>query len=99
MAEFRIELTEEARSDLLAYAAFERKALLSEIRIQLSHQPVTATKNRKPLRTNPLAPWELRVGRFRVFYEADESSRTVTILAVGHKVHNQLFVRGEEVKL
>jgi len=46
-----------------------------------------------------VAPWELRVGRFRVFYEADESSRIVTILAVGHKVHNLLFVRGEEVKL
>ncbi len=99
MAEFRIDLTEEARGDLLSYAAFERKALLREIRGQLSHQPVLATKNRKPLRTNPVAPWELRVGRFRVFYEADEASRIVTILAVGHKVHNLLFVRGEEVKL
>ena len=99
MAEFLIELTEEARSDLLSYAAFERKTLLAEIRTQLSHQPVAATKNRKSLRANPLAPWELRVGRFRVFYEADESSRIVTILAVGHKVRNLLFVRGEEVKL
>ena len=24
---------------------------------------------------------------------------TVRILAIGHKVHNQLFVRGEEVQL
>jgi mRNA-degrading endonuclease RelE of RelBE toxin-antitoxin system len=41
-----------------------------------------------------------RVGsRFRVFYEANQSSRIVTILAVGHKVHNLLFVHGKEVKL
>jgi len=99
MAEFRIELAEEARSDLLTYPADKRKGLLTEIRIQLSHQPVIPTKNRKPLRANPVAPWELRVGRFRVFYEADESSRLVTILAVGHKEHNLLFLRGKEVKL
>jgi len=99
MAEFQIEVTDEARADLLSYAAFERKTLLAEVRTQLSHQPVVPTKNRKPLRTNPMAPWELRVGRFRVFYEADETSRIVTILAVGHKVHNRLFLRGEEVKL
>jgi len=99
MAEFRIELTEEARSDLLNFSAAERKSLIKEMRVQLSHQPVVPTKNRKPLRTNPLAPWELRVGRFRVFYKADEASRIVTILAVGHKEHNLLFLRGEEVKL
>jgi len=99
MAEFRIELTEEARSDLLFYPAFERKIITTGIRAQLSHQPVIKTNNRKPLRINPVAPWELRIGRFRVFYEADEPSGTVTIISVGHKERNLLFVRGEEVKL
>jgi mRNA-degrading endonuclease RelE of RelBE toxin-antitoxin system len=99
MTEFRIEFTEEARGDLLSYTAHERKIIATEIRAQLSHQPVLTTKNRKPLRTNPVAPWELRIGRFRVFYEADDSYRTVTIIAVGHKEHNVLFVRGQEVRL
>jgi mRNA-degrading endonuclease RelE of RelBE toxin-antitoxin system len=97
--EFRIELTEEAREDLLFYAVSERKFVLSGIRVQLSHQPLVATKNRKRLRPNPLASWELRIGRFRVFYEVDEAALRVTILAVGNKEHNQLCIRGNEVKL
>jgi mRNA-degrading endonuclease RelE of RelBE toxin-antitoxin system len=97
MAEFQIEFTEEARLDLFFYSAFERKIITTEIRTQLSHQPLVETKNRKPLRSNPVAPWELRVGKFRVFYEPDQHSRTITIVAVGHKEHNLLLVRGKEV--
>jgi mRNA-degrading endonuclease RelE of RelBE toxin-antitoxin system len=96
---FRIELTEEARGDVLSYATPERKLITAGIRMQLSHQPLVATKNRKPLRPNPVAPWELRISRFRVFYEVDEPARRVTILAVGHKEHSLLYLRGEEVKL
>lgn len=99
MAAFLIELTEEAKEDLLYFAASQRKALISEIRTQLSHQPLVATRNRKPLRLNPIAPWELRIGRYRVFYEVDESSRVVSVTAVGEKEHNQLFIRGNEVRL
>ena len=99
MAEFRIDLTEDAKLDLFHYPVFERKLITLEIRIQLSHQPLVATKNRKRLRTNPVASWELRVGKFRVFYEAEERSRQVTIVAVGHKEHEMLLVRGQEVKL
>jgi mRNA interferase RelE/StbE len=67
MAEFRIDFTEEAKLDLFHYPALERRLITSEIRIQLSHQPLVATKNRKRLRTNPVASWELRIGKFRVF--------------------------------
>ncbi|MBM3335040.1 type II toxin-antitoxin system RelE/ParE family toxin, partial [Candidatus Sumerlaeota bacterium] len=53
----------------------------------------------KIMRQNPLAPWELRAGQYRVFYEVDEVSQKVVIVAVGHKEHNVLRIRGEEVKL
>ncbi|MBW8878312.1 MAG: type II toxin-antitoxin system RelE/ParE family toxin [Acidobacteria bacterium] len=99
MAEFGIELTDEARVDLFFYSASERKLITAGVRAQLLHEPLVTTKNRKLLRTNPIASWELRLGKFRVFYEVDDSSRTVRIVAVGHKEHNQLFVRGEEVKI
>jgi mRNA-degrading endonuclease RelE of RelBE toxin-antitoxin system len=36
------------------------------------------------LRPNPLVPWELRIGDFRVFYEIRE--KAVRILTIGHKV-------------
>jgi mRNA-degrading endonuclease RelE of RelBE toxin-antitoxin system len=97
MARYRIEVTEEAQTDLRYYTAFERKIITSEIRAQLSEQPLEETKNRKPLRENPIATWELRIGRFRAFYDVDEDTQTASIVSVGHKEHNVLLVRGKEV--
>lgn len=99
MAEYRIEVTEEAKSDLYYYTAFERKIVTNEIRVQLIQQPLIETKNKKKLRDNPIAPWELRSGKYRIFYEVDETSRKVAIVAVGHKEHNVLLIRGKEVKI
>ena len=99
MAEYHIEVTEAAKTDLSYYNAFERKLLVSEIRVQLTHQPLVATGNRKALRENPIATWELRVGKYRVFYDVDESALWVTVVAVGHKEHNALMIRGKEVRL
>ena len=54
----------------------------------------------EPLRPNPLAPWELRVGSLRVFYEVVPTEPGVVwVLAVGKKVRNVLRVGKREVKL
>jgi len=37
--------------------------------------------------------------RFRVFYDIDHDSAKVSILAIGEKVKNRLFVGEEEVNL
>jgi mRNA-degrading endonuclease RelE of RelBE toxin-antitoxin system len=99
MAEFKVEFSDEAKLDLFYYSASERKIVTSGIRNQLLHQPLVPTRNRKLLRVNPVASWELRIGEFRVFYEVDEGALTVTVVAVGHKEHNVLLVRGQEVRL
>ena len=52
------------------------------------------TRNRKPLRPNEIANWELRLGKFRVFYNVEEEVLIVSIEAIGFKVGNLLFVRG-----
>ncbi len=98
MAAYQIDMTEDSRADLSTYSASERKLIVSEIREQLAHQPSVITRNRKNLRDNPIARWELRVGKFRVFYEVDEENRAV-VVAVGHKEHEQLLIRGEKVQL
>jgi mRNA-degrading endonuclease RelE of RelBE toxin-antitoxin system len=59
---------------------------------------LTETRNRKPLRPNPIAPWELRVGELRVFYDVDEPG-VVTILAIGTKRGNMFFIDGEQIDL
>lgn len=67
---------------------------------QLAHQPTVETRNRKPMRPNPLAPWELRIGDLRVYYDVqEEPQKVVTVLAVGIKVGNRVVIGGEEVEL
>ena len=99
MAGYRIVVTEDAKVDLANYAAFERKIIVSDIREQLVDQPDLETKNRKSLRENPIATWELRVGKYRVFYEADRAAQVVRIVSIGHKEHTILLIRGKEVRL
>jgi len=74
--------------------------VIEAIERDLSHEPVREARQRKPLRPNPIAPWELRVGDLRVFYDVQGGLEpTVTILAVGTKRGNRLLVAGRELKL
>jgi mRNA-degrading endonuclease RelE of RelBE toxin-antitoxin system len=99
MAAYTIDVSDDAKVDLSFYTAFERKIIVSSIRTQLQYQPLTETRRRKKLRDNPVATWELRIGRYRVFYEVVQTTATVSIVAVGLKEHNKLFIRGQEVQL
>jgi mRNA-degrading endonuclease RelE of RelBE toxin-antitoxin system len=65
----------------------------------LTREPLRETRNRKPLRENPLSHWELRVGRYRVFYDVSELEQHVKVIAVGHKVRSKLFIGGKEFEL
>ncbi|NEQ28697.1 MAG: addiction module toxin RelE [Microcoleus sp. SIO2G3] len=70
---------------------------------QLLYQPTTETRNRKPMRLNALAGWELRIANLRVYYdvvESDlESRQIVLVRAIGIKDRNKVFIGGEEVDL
>jgi len=80
--------------------AEQRSLVLDAIETQLVHEPLVETRNRKPLRPNPVAPWELRIGTFRVFYEvSSEEPGVVEVLAVGRKEGSILRIGGKEIKL
>ena len=72
--------------------------IVAGVETQLAHEPLVETRNRKRLRPNPIAPWELRVRDMRVFYEVDEPG-VVTVLAIGTKRGNRLYIEGEEMEL
>ena len=92
--------TLEALEHLAALDAGERSAVLDAVDRQLSHEPTTPTRNRKLLRANALAPWELRVGMLRVYFDvAGSPDFIVTVRAVGRKVRSQVLIGGEEVDL
>ncbi len=94
---FRTEFTSSAEKDIDYFKKREQKIILSGIRQYLSDDAASESKRKKKLRPNPLAPWELRIGDYRVFYELKTNS--VKITAVGLKVHNDLYIREERVEL
>jgi mRNA-degrading endonuclease RelE of RelBE toxin-antitoxin system len=96
---FQTEFSPEARDGLFQLRKFDQKRILEEVETQLSHQPDQETRNRKRLRPNQLAEWELRIGTFRVFYDLDKDNAMVKIRAIGYKEGNKLFIHGEECEL
>ena len=95
---FEIRLVRSADGDIAGYGAHERRAILDGIGRYLEVDADVETRRRKRLRPNPVAPWELRMGVFRVFYEIHPGS-VVRVLAVGHKAHGDLYIRGKKVEL
>ena len=93
---FDIRFTDDAERHLDDLPARDRKIVLTAIEDQLQHQPTTQTRNRKRLRKNPLATWELRVQKYRVLYNADEETVTVVVIAIAEKVGNRFIIDGEE---
>jgi hypothetical protein len=63
----------------------------------LSADPLAETRNLKTLRPNPVAQRELRLlGKYRVLFNVDADAETVTVVLVGEKRGNALFVQGQE---
>lgn len=52
------------------------------------------------MRPNPLAPWELRIGTLRVYYDVeDEPEPVVYVRAVGVKERNRVRIGSEVIEL
>ena len=95
---FAVRFVPSADEDLGCYQAQEQRLILDAIGKFLEADADGESNRRKHLRPNPLAPWELRIGDYRIFYEMKPEG-LVRVLAVGHKVHNDLFIRGERVEI
>lgn len=81
------------------FTAREQRIIASTLTEQLSNEPTIPTRNRKEMRPNLIAVWELRIGDFRVYYDVDEEESIVDIRAVGIKEGNQVRIGGEIVEL
>ncbi len=97
---YKIEFANCVKEHFKCLNANQRILVMDGIEKQLFHEPLKETRNRKPLRPNPIAPWELRIGKLRIFYDiTPDEPDVVKILAVGYKEGNTLFIAGKEVKL
>jgi mRNA-degrading endonuclease RelE of RelBE toxin-antitoxin system len=95
----RFEYSPSAVEQLQVLEAGPTRAVLDSVDEQLQHQPTVETRNRKPMRPNPIAPWELRIGHLRVYYEVDTARSVVRILAVGVKERNVVRIGREGLEL
>ena len=101
---FRLVYAPVVREHLLAIERKYYSLIRATIEDQLRLEPTVETTNRKPLKRPSFigGQWELRFGpanRFRVFYEVDEGTREVHILAIGVKERDRLYIAGKEVEL
>src|SRR2546423_13777118 len=88
---YSIDVRDVARDDLKSIKSFHRKRIVTAIDEQLAHEPTVETKNRKILTGFKSAfeheepVWELRVGQYRVYYDVDKETNTVTVRAIRKK--------------
>jgi mRNA-degrading endonuclease RelE of RelBE toxin-antitoxin system len=88
---YAIEIRDAAFEELQAVKPFYRAHIVDAIDTQLVHQPNVETRNRKVLtdfmpdfeHEEPI--WELRVGRFRVYYDVSDDAMLVVVRAVREK--------------
>ena len=83
VANFRVKFTPSALDDLVPFKKRERKTILDGIDKQLVDEPHVETRNRKRLRPNRTSEWEVRIGKYRVFYDVRQSDRIVAVRMIG----------------
>jgi mRNA-degrading endonuclease RelE of RelBE toxin-antitoxin system len=88
-----IEYSPEAEDHLRPLTTRQQRSVVDAVDRQLANQAIVETRNRKPMRLNPVAPWELRIG------DKVEPQPTVTVLAIGVKQRDRVRIGGEIIKL
>ena len=74
--------------------------MLDGVARYLSVDPMVETRNRKPMRSNPIAPWELRLGNLRAYFDiVVEPEPVVVVLAVGIKDRNVVRIGKRAIDL
>jgi len=97
---YRIDYSPETEDHFRALTARQKAIVLDAVDEQLTYQPTVETKNRKPMLPNPVAPWELRIGNLRVYYDVEEDPEPlVYIRAVGVKERNRVRIGREAIDL
>ncbi len=97
---YTIEYSPDTLDHLRVLTARQRATVLEAVDLQLMHEPMVETRNRKPLRPNPLAPWELRIGDLRVYYDVEDApERKVLVRAIGIKERSRVRIGRKEFQL
>src|SRR5262245_3529497 len=94
---WKVVLAKSVVGDLQWFGAKEGRKVLAAAQERLTANPCEDSRNMKSLRPNPVAQREVRLfGKYRLLFNLEESTQTVTIVLAGEKRGNALLVRGKE---
>jgi mRNA-degrading endonuclease RelE of RelBE toxin-antitoxin system len=97
---YQIEYSQEAIDHLRCLTARQRSLVFDAVDEQLTYEPTVETRNRKLMRPNPLAVYELRIQNLRVYYDVEETpEKIVVIRAGGQKIRNKVYLGEKEIPL
>ncbi|MEO8347316.1 MAG: hypothetical protein ABI610_00270 [Acidobacteriota bacterium] len=97
---FRIEYAPATVAHFRALTAMQRSIVLDGVTRHLSIGPIEETRRCKPMRPNPIAPWELRLGNLRVYFNiVSEPGPVIEVLAVGVKDRNVVRIGKKAIEL
>ncbi len=98
--EFRIVYAPATIAHLRFLTTRQQSIVLDGVARYLSVNPTVETRKRKRMRPNPLAPWELRLGNLRVYFDIrSEPEPVVEILAIGVKDRNRVRIEKNAIDL
>ena len=87
---YRIQYDPAADEHLAALSARDRSIVFEGVHRHLDDSPTSEARNRKQLRPNSIASWDLRLGRLRVYYDVEGD--LVSVLAVGVKLRDKVRI-------
>jgi mRNA-degrading endonuclease RelE of RelBE toxin-antitoxin system len=97
---FRIEYAPATVAHLKALTARQQSIVFDGVSRHLSTPPIEETRHCKPMRPNPIAPWELRLGNLRVYFDiVTEPEPVIVVLAVGVKDRNLVRIGKRAIEL
>lgn len=96
---YQVIFSEDAEAHLTFLAARDQRIVVAAIEEQLPSQPNVPTRNRQVMRPNNVGTWKLRIGNLRVYYDIEEETLIVRILAIGVKERNQVRIGDRYLEL
>jgi len=95
-----VQILPSALADLGFFPVSAQRIIESAVDRQFVYELLAISRNLKLLRPNPVASHELRIhGQYRVLYRVDDVGQVVTIVVIGRKQGNALYVQGKEYRL
>ncbi|HEV3144628.1 MAG TPA: hypothetical protein VGZ47_12135 [Gemmataceae bacterium] len=94
---WKVTIKDSVIDDLRWFGRKQGRKVLKEAEKKLSQNPHEESRNMKTLRPNRVAQRELRLfGKYRILFNVDDETSTVTIVLAGEKRGDILLVQGEE---